>query len=159
MAQDASSDVHYGPARPEEVEAIHALLAESARAGLVLPRPMTDIRHNLANFIVARNDRELLGCVAMRDYGQGLFEVRSLVVDRKFRSLGIGSRLVRRCVRAAEERRAHSIFALTYHPDLFRRLDFKVVPKEMFPRKVWADCRHCAKQDCCDETALVHIFE
>jgi amino-acid N-acetyltransferase len=28
------------------------------------------------------------------------------------------------------------------------------VPKELFPVKVWADCRSCPKLHACDETAV-----
>ena len=59
----------------------------------------------------------------------------------------------------ADQRQAHTVFALTYHPDLFRHLGFSVVPKEMFPQKVWSDCRHCAKIDCCDEIALAYHLD
>jgi amino-acid N-acetyltransferase len=142
-------------AREEDVEAIHDMPAKSARAGVVLPRPASEIRQHIGSFVVAENGGQVVGSVSLRDYGQGLFEVRSLVVHPGHRSLRIGSHLVSEVVAMGRARRGHSIFALTYHPDLFRRLGFRVVPKEMFPRKVWADCRHCAKQHCCDETALL----
>ena len=38
---------------------------------------------------------------------------------------------------------------------IFRhRLGFRTVPKELFPLKVWADCRMCPKLHACDEIAV-----
>lgn len=143
------------PAKLSDIGNIHDLLADSARAGLVLPRPTTEIRHHLADFLIAYIDDEIAGCISLRDYGKGLFEVRSLVVEDRWRGRGIGSALVKEVVDLANSRGAHSLFALTYHPHLFQRLGFRIVPKELFPQKVWTDCRYCAKQHCCDEIALV----
>ncbi|MDT8390910.1 MAG: GNAT family N-acetyltransferase [Lentisphaeria bacterium] len=146
----------FATAQRKHARVIHDFLADCARAGEVLPRPIHEIRHHIADFIVAMDpDNRVIGCVALRDYGKGLFEVRSLVVDEGNRGQGLGSRLVMQCLELAVKRGAHSLFALTYHPDLFTRQGFAVVPKERFPQKVWADCRHCAKQDRCDEIALV----
>lgn len=148
--------VVFETARLKHARVIHDFLAACARAGEVLPRPIHEIRQHIADFIVAMNpDHRVIGCVALRDYGRGLFEVRSLVVDEGHRGQGLGSKLVGQAMDLAVKREAHSLFALTYHPDLFKRQGFEIVPKERFPQKVWADCRHCAKQDHCDEIALV----
>ena len=36
-----------------------------------------------------------------------------------------------------------TLFALTLQDSFFHRLGFRTVPKELFPLKVWADCRTC----------------
>lgn len=143
-------------ARLKHARVIHDFLADCARSGEVLPRAIHEIRQHITDFIVALNaQKHVVGCVALRDYGQGLFEVRSLVVHEAVRSRGVGSKLVKHAMDLAKARDAHSLFALTYHPFLFERQGFKLVDKERFPQKVWADCRHCTKQDHCDEIALV----
>jgi amino-acid N-acetyltransferase len=67
----------------------------------------------------------------------------------------IGSHLVEAAVGEAVKRGAKSVFALTYHPDLFRRQGFKRVTKDLFPQKVWNDCSRCRKRDHCDEIAVL----
>ncbi len=156
---DAPMPVSFRPATAADAEAIHALLAAPARAGLVLPRPVSEIRHRAADFLVARLGTDVVGTVALRDYGAGLFEVRSLVVDEQVRGRGIGSALIERVVDLAARRQARLVFALTYHPQLFGRLGFEVVAKERFPQKVWSDCRHCSKREQCDEIALLRVIE
>ena len=60
--------------------------------------------------------------------------------------------------RIEEEARAvgiGTIFALTLQELFFHRLGFRTVPKELFPLKVWTDCRTCASRDACEEIAVV----
>ncbi|MNC84252.1 acetyltransferase [compost metagenome] len=50
------------------------------------------------------------------------------------------------------------VMALTYEVDFFLRNGFEVVEKEIFPEKVWTDCVNCAKQNACDEIAVLKIL-
>lgn len=143
------------PASPEQAEAISALLTPYVEQGIVLPRPPQDVRDNIANFLVAVQGDRLVGSVAVRDFGQGLHEVRSLVVHPDAAGQGLGSRLVASAVALAEKRGATRVFALTMRPRLFERLHFVQVDKAMFPQKVWSDCIKCPKRFCCDEVAVM----
>lgn len=138
-----------------DAEAVVGLLQPYVREGLVLPRSAQEIREHAGNFLVAVHRRTVVGCVALRDYNAGLQEVRSLAVHPDYGGQGIGSRLVRAVTRAAVSRGASRVFALTLRPHLFARLGFRQVEKELFPQKVWTDCRKCAKREHCDEIALL----
>jgi amino-acid N-acetyltransferase len=59
-------------------------------------------------------------------------------VEEEARLLGIGT-----------------VFALTLQDVFFHKLGYRTVQKEMFPLKVWADCRQCPKINACDEIAVV----
>ncbi len=144
-------------AREADAGAIAGLLAPYAVTGLVLPRTEAEIRHHVQNFLVAGHGRRgaVVGCVALRDYGAGLFEVRSLAVAASETGNGLGSRLVQAAVDEGRARGGDRIFALTLRAGLFRRLGFTIVEKELFPQKVWTDCKHCKKLDCCDEIAVL----
>lgn len=158
-------------ARPSDAAAVAALLRPYARAGLVLPRPAGEIAAQAGSFLVAYRVRRrdsrgrgdgtpvgrapVVGCVSVRDYGTGLVEVRSLAVAASGAGKGLGTRLVRRAVGLAHTFGARRVFALTLRPHLFERLGFRVVEKERFPEKVWADCRLCAKRERCDEIAVL----
>jgi len=37
----------------------------------------------------------------------------------------------------------------------FHKQGYRTVPKELFPLKVWSDCRACPKLHACDEIAVV----
>ena len=141
-------------AREEDAYKIPELLAPWVARQIVLPRTAQDILKHLANFLVARCDGALVGVVAVRDFGDGLNEIRSLAVASGFEGAGLGSALVQGAIGLARKRYAKRIFALTMRPRLFQRLGFKVVDKELFPQKVWSDCSKCPKRDCCDEVAV-----
>ena len=147
--------VHFRPAQAEDAEAIAAMLVPYAREGLVLPRSAAEVRGHIGDFLVAERGRQVLGCVALRDYGRGLHEVRSLVVAPEAAGHGIGTQLVDAAVELARTRGASRVFALTLRAHLFRRLGFVEVDKTMFPQKVWLDCARCRKRDQCDEVAVL----
>ncbi len=144
-----------------DVPAIARLLDFYARQQIVLARDEDDIRHYLRNFRVAVQGDRLLGCVAVRDFGNRLFEVRSLVVDPECRSLGIGRKLVESARLWLEERvpEGYRLFTLTCVPEFFEKLGFTKVGRELFPEKIWCDCNNCPKQDNCDEVALLYSWK
>ena len=146
-------------ARKSDAAHIAGLLAPYAQTGVVLPRTEDEIRLHIQNFLVMEADGAgkpgIWGCVALRDYGAGLFEVRSLAVSATESGMGLGSRLIAAAVDEARRRGAARVFALTLRANLFQRLGFLVVAKELFPQKVWTDCKSCKKLHCCDETAVL----
>jgi len=142
-------------ARLDDAPRVVNLLSDPAERGLLLPRPLDDVRSHIANFMLAEQGGTLAGCVAVRDFETGLFEVRSLAVHPEHQGRGIGSWLTRAAVEHARGLAATSVFVLTYRPGLFERQGFVRVPKDMFPQKVWDDCAKCHKRDHCDEAALV----
>lgn len=146
------------PAQPGDVPKIHQLLHQYAVQGVLLDRSEEDITFYLKNFTVAVDDADaLLGCMAVRDFGNDLLEVRSLAIQPDLRSGGIGRKLVEKAIsRLQEERSAFRLFALTLQPGFFERLNFHIVEKEQFPEKIWADCSRCPKQHCCDEIAVIY---
>ena len=140
-----------------DVDRILALLSPNAARGLVLPRSAQEIREAIADFLVAvdATDTQALGCVALRDYGGGLQEVRSLAVAPEAMGQGIGSALVRTAVETAARQGATKVFALTLRPNLFLKMGFRQVDKSLFPLKVWLDCSRCRKREECDEIAVL----
>ena len=146
------------PAELQDVRNIHLLLHEYALEGVLLDRSEDDITFYLKNFTVAVDkDNSLLGCMAVRDFGNDLLEVRSLAVQRGLRKSGIGRKLIAKAIaRLGAERSDYRLFALTLQPGFFEKLGFKVVEKELFPEKIWADCVHCPKRDRCDEIAVIY---
>ena len=150
------------PDAPEnsDVMAIHDLLKIYAKGHLLLPRPPEDILEKIRNFRIAEVDGVFAGCAALRDYGNHLYEVRSLAVGKEFMGQRIGSRLVDGFIEEMRSRKIPAkLFALTYRSGFFCNLGFKIVEKDMFPEKIWSDCILCPKQNCCDETAVLLSLE
>jgi len=148
--------VNLRPAAVGDVPQIYRLLAHYAVRQIVLPRTEADIRYYLANFTVCEDDGEIVGCMAVRDYGNGPYEVRSMVVKPEFQGRGIGSKLLAKAVERLRARhQSFKLFALTYRADFFLAAGFVKTDKTMFPEKIWSDCMLCPKQDHCDEEAVL----
>ncbi len=144
-----------------DVKAIAGLLAYYAARQIVLPRDEADIRHYLGNFLVALIGDKVVGCVAVRDFGASLFEVRSLAVDSEYQDRRVGRSLVERAMENLRRKHPEGfrLFTLTYVPGFFEKLGFAKVGRELFPEKIWCDCNNCPKQDHCDEIALLYNWE
>ena len=145
-------------AEEKDIPQIHQLLKIYAREQIVLPRTPEEILENLGRFIVADSDGAIKGCVAIRDFGNDLLEVRSLAVQPDSLRNGIGREMVKELIRVLErEKRSFRLFALTYKTDFFLKLGFHRVSMDMFPEKIWSDCVKCPKKEHCDEEAV--LFE
>lgn len=154
MTSTIQTSIIYRDAVPEDINSICGLLTEPAEQGEILPRSKESVEKDLLSFLVADTGKQLVGCVALRDYESGLFEIRSLVVDYGWNGAGIGSLLIDEAIIKARNKGASRVFALTYRPRLFERQGFTIVPKSHFPQKVWEDCRHCRNRDNCREIAV-----
>lgn len=145
---------------PEDADDICRILNVYADEHLLLRRTREDILEKIGNFRVGLLDGRFGCCLALRDYGDDLYEIRSLAVSKEFVNCGIGSELVSGAVEDMRKLgKAVRLFALTYRANFFCRLGFHVVDKTMFPQKIWSDCAVCAKKDCCDETAVLLELE
>ena len=91
-----------------DVSAIHRLLEIYAARAVVLSRSEEDIRFYLGNFVVAEIDGVVRGCAAVRDFGNNLLEVRSLVVEPGFQGKGIGRAMVEAIIAGLRIRRRHN---------------------------------------------------
>ncbi len=151
-----TGDLTVRSAAEKDVENIQTLLSVYAQEHLLLGRTREDILEKLKNFRVGELDGRFVGCLALRDFGDSLYEVRSLAVRKEFNNRGFGSKLVLGAVETLRSKGIKArVFALTYRAHFFCRLGFKVVDKEMFPQKIWSDCSVCPKKNNCDETAVL----
>ena len=156
---NTTAEITVRPATEDDVPFIHALLEPYADKGIVLRRSREDILFYIRNFRTAWINGEICGCVAVRDFGNKLMEVRSLVVGKKFQGTGVGRKLIEFVLEqlgSMYPEKDWNLFTLTGQAVFFQRLGFKVVNKEMFPEKIWSDCSKCKKQHCCDEVALLY---
>jgi len=142
-------------ARVRDVRAIQGLIDTSASKGEMLPRSLSEIYDHLRDFYIYRGDRSLLGTCALHICWEDLAEIRSLAVVEEERHKGIGSQLVRACLREAKRLGIRKVFVLTYKPAFFQRFGFEIVDKATLPHKIWSDCLKCVKFPDCDEIAMI----
>jgi len=141
-------------ARIVDVRAIQGLIEGSASKGEMLHRSLSEIYDNIRDFYVFQGNRSLLGTCALHICWEDLAEIRSLTVLENERRKGIGSKLVKACLREAKQLGVRKVFALTYEPSFFQKFGFGIVDKATLPHKVWSDCLKCVKFPDCDEIAM-----
>lgn len=153
---DASAPVFVRPATIADMLQVEPMINGFAAQNLMLPKTREQLVRLFREFVVAADEHgRVVGCGGLRIFSPTLAEVISLAVDPVTQGTGIGGRIVERLVEDAEMLGITTVFALTLRDGFFHRLGFRTVPKEMFPAKVWSDCRNCPKLTACDEIAVV----
>lgn len=138
-----------------DVEDILKLINGYAEQGLMLARARNTLYENLREFILAEEDGQVVGVAALHLVWDELGEIRSLAVHSSKVKSGIGRAIVEMLTDEARELGVKTLFALTYQPGFFAKLDFKEMPKESVPHKMWKECINCPKFPNCDEIAMV----
>ncbi len=146
-------------ARIKDVPQMHQLINYFADRREMLPRPLSELYESIRDFFVVRQDEQVIGCAALHVSWSDLAEVRSVAVAENSQSKGVGSQLVKACLKEANELGINTIFCFTYRPDFFKLHRFVDVDKLELPRKVWTDCFRCPKFPNCDEVALIYHAE
>jgi amino-acid N-acetyltransferase len=142
-------------AKITDVKEISRLIEEFANKGEMLHRPLTDLYENIRDFYVYEEGGIVLGTCALHICWEDIGEIKSLAVKEDVVGKGIGRQLVNICIEEARSLVLPMIFALTYKPGFFEKLDFKPVDKGVLPHKIWGECVRCVKFPSCDEIALI----
>ncbi|MEO8511284.1 MAG: acetylornithine transaminase [Chloroflexota bacterium] len=115
-------------ARLDDVEAIFKIVETYARRGILLPRPRTEIASHVETFRVAELDGVVCGLASLRDFGDGVGELRSLSVTEAAAGRGLGELLVRASVRDAAKAGINDLYVLTASPGYFARFGWRELP-------------------------------
>jgi argininosuccinate synthase len=118
-------------ARLSDTQAIQRINERYARRGILLSRTPDEIAEQIDGFRVAELDGAVCGIAALRTYGDGLGELRSLAVQESAQGRGLGDMLVRAIVRDAREAGINALYVLTANPGYFSLHGFVEV--------VWGD--------------------
>lgn len=143
-------------AKLADCKEINSLISLWAKKGRVLERSLNSIYENIRDFWIYVENDKIVGCCALSVVGwQNLGEVRSLVVTNKVLRQGIGTKLVKSCVEEAKTLGIKKIFALTFVPDFFKKLNFKSIDRKKLPHKIWNACINCIHFPECNEEAVI----
>jgi len=138
-----------------DAPAIRDLINHYAERGRMLHRSLEAIYEMLREFVVAVDDGQVVGCVAVDIFWSDLAEVKSLAVADDRRGQGIGRRLVEAAETDARKLGVRKLFALTYEKEFFLSRGFVTIDRDTLPEKVWRECISCPKFDACDEIAMI----
>ncbi|KIL38278.1 acetyltransferase [Gordoniibacillus kamchatkensis] len=146
-------------ATERDLDTLYRIIQGYAEQGIMLPRSREMLQEQIETFVVAEIDDELVGCGALTRLGPDLVEIRSLGVTDGHKGQGIGNKLIAALVEEAARLGIAKVMALTYEVSFFQRNGFTIVPKDVFPEKVWKDCMNCKKRFACDEIAVLRRLE
>ena len=142
-----------------EADAIHELIDEHLAEGHLLPRELGEILVHAHRFVVAVQDDEVLACAELAPLNRSVAEVRSIVVSREARSLGVARRIIDELVRRAAAAGFDKLCAFTHSPGYFVHLGFSIVPHAWLPEKIVTDCHACSQFRQCGQYAVVRPLE
>ena len=142
-------------AKISDLKPVHKLVNEFARKEQMIPRALNELYETVRDFVICEDNKAVCGVCALHIMWEDLAEIRSLAVDKNYQDKGIGKNLVKQCLKEAKALGLKRVFALTYHPDFFKKLGFKDTDKASLPQKIWGDCLRCPKFPECDENAVI----
>jgi amino-acid N-acetyltransferase len=142
-------------ARTGDVLAMQRLINGYAEKGAMLHRSLSELYENIRDFFVIEHEEEVVGCAALHVSWKDLAELKSLAVQEEFQGRGYGRALIEACVQEAGVIGVARVFALTYVPELFEKMEFVRTDKALMPRKVWTECVYCPKFPDCGEVAVI----
>jgi amino-acid N-acetyltransferase len=142
-------------AKISDLKQVHRLVNDFAKRELMIPRALNELYETLRDFVVCEVEGNVCGVCALHIMWDDLAEIRSLAVSNQYQKMGIGKNLVKQCLKEAGSLGLKRVFALTYHPDFFKKLGFEDVDKAGLPQKIWGDCLRCPKFPECDEHAVI----
>lgn len=126
-------------ARLADVDAILDINQKYARRGILLSRTPEEIAEQIDTFRVSELDGSVVGIAALREYGDGIGELRSLAVTDAAQGRGFGEMLVRAILRDARDAGLERLFVLTANPGYFALHGFEEVPWDDVPAVLDAD--------------------
>jgi len=145
-------------AKLSDIPAMQVLVASEVKEGIILNRSEDEVATNIRSYVLAKDGERLVGYTALHVHSKRLAEIRSLIVDEKYRGQKIGQRMVEFTLEEAKALGVEEdVLVLTYLPAFFEKLGFNEINKEVIPEhKIWADCIKCIHFPVCNEIALVH---
>ncbi|OQX65710.1 MAG: GNAT family N-acetyltransferase [Desulfococcus sp. 4484_242] len=140
-----------------DIETVHKILNLFAEKGLLLPRSLSELYERLRQYFVLRTHPggRVCGVCGLGICWKDLAEIQSLAILETHQGRGFGRKLVEACLDEARFLELNRVFTLTYLPEFFEQMGFKIIDKSQLPHKIWADCLKCPKFPNCDETALM----
>ena len=146
------------PATAADAPAIHALIVDHLDEGHLLPRTLQEVTAHAHRFVVAADRGRLVACGELAPLSRAVGEVRSLVVTRDARRLGLGAEIIGELVRQASAAAFDTLCAFTHAPSYFVQLGFSIVPHVWLPEKIVTDCHSCPQFRRCGQYPVVRTL-
>jgi N-acetylglutamate synthase-like GNAT family acetyltransferase len=152
---DVGTGIDVRAACASDAPAIHGLIVEHLAEGRLLPRDRDEIAMHAHRFVIAMSGGRVVACAELAPLSRHVAEIRSLVVHRDARGLGLSTQLVSELVDLATTGGFERLCAFTHAPSFFVRRDFSIVPHVWLPEKIVTDCHACPHFRHCGQYAVV----
>lgn len=149
------NELVFRPGTAGDAPALHALISSHQTEGHLLPRSLDEVRQHATHFVVCEVGGGIKACAELAPLSARLAEIRSLVVARDFRRVGVAARLVNELVGRARAAGFEQVCALTHDARFFVRHNFSIVPQFWLPEKIARDCQTCPLFRACGQHAMV----
>jgi amino-acid N-acetyltransferase len=145
-------------AKLSDISAMQAMVISEVKDGVILNRSEDEVATNIRSYVLAKDKGVIVGYTALHIHSTRVAEIRSLIVDEKYRGQHIGQRMIEFTLQEAKVLEVtEEVLVLTYLPLFFEKLGFIEINKESIPEhKIWADCIKCIHFPVCNEIALVY---
>lgn len=139
------ADVQIAPATAGDVDAIKTLLVTNNL-------PTSGVDEHWKTFVVARDGNAIVGCGGSETYPVAAL-IRSIAVDRAYRSQGVGRSIVRQLLDRLSARGIREFYLLTTDADAyFVKRGFKAIDRDEVHPQVLASTQfteHCCSSAKC----------
>ena len=142
-------------AEASQAPKLHTLISANLEEGHLLPRTLDELVVHAERFAIAVGGSKIVGCAELAPLSPYVAEVRSLAVDRLYRSRGVGAQLVDELRRRARHDGFEKLCAFTHAPGYFIQMGFSIVPHLWLPEKIFADCVTCPHFRQCGQHAMI----
>lgn len=149
------TDVILRTATAADAPALHTLISSHLKEGHLLPRELGEVARHAGRFVVCDVAGEIKACAELAPLSSEVAEVRSLVVSRTFRRVGLAPRLLGELRRRAKAAGFDTLCALTHDARFFVRQNFSIVPHLWLPEKISTDCVTCPLFRRCEQHAMM----
>ena len=149
------TDLIIRTATAADAPALYALISTHLDEGHLLPREQAELERHAGRFVVCDVAGEITACAELAPLSPRVAEVRSLVVSRTFRRVGLAARLVAEVRQRALDAGFETLCAFTHDARFFVRQNFSIVPHLWLPDKVATDCVGCPLFRKCNQHAMV----
>ncbi|TQV62289.1 MAG: N-acetyltransferase [Sulfurovum sp.] len=140
-----------------DIKEMQSMVVSEVRDGIILKRSDDEIATNIRSYVLAKEGNRLVGYGSLHIHSASLAEIRSLIVDKAYRSQGVGKKIVNFALDEAKDYEVEEVLVLTYSAEFFKKLGFLEIPKTDIPdHKIWADCIKCIHFPVCNEISLIY---
>jgi len=109
-------------AKLSDIPAMQELVIQEVQDGIILQRSEDEVSTNIRSYVLAKYGDKIVGYGALHIHSMRLAEIRSLVVDSKYRGQNIGKDIVNFSLSEAKELGvSQEVLVLTYLADFLKR--------------------------------------